>query len=135
VGFTDGPLFLYNLSLADKRGLLIPKVYLIVQAVRLVDDRLDDGLYDFAAVHGDADVVADFVGYGRCANLLFSKEKTGGDHHTRLPRFLAEIPPSKGPNHNQANVWFVSRWLFRRLSKDYERFLRSTCGAIHHWVY
>jgi hypothetical protein len=56
VGFTDGPLFLYNLSLADKRGLLIPKVYLIVQAVRLVDDRLDDGLYDFAAVHGDADV-------------------------------------------------------------------------------
>ena len=60
MGFTDGPLFLYNLSLADKRGLLIPKVYLMLQAVRLIDDRLDDGIDDFAPVHADADFVADF---------------------------------------------------------------------------
>jgi hypothetical protein len=31
----------------------------------VLNDRLDDGLDDLAAVHADADVVADFVGFGR----------------------------------------------------------------------
>jgi hypothetical protein len=30
-----------------------------------VVSRIDDGVYDFSAVHADADVVADFVGFGR----------------------------------------------------------------------
>jgi hypothetical protein len=53
-------LFLYNLPLADERGLLIPEINLIVQTVRLVDDRFDYGIDDLSAVHGNADVVADF---------------------------------------------------------------------------
>jgi hypothetical protein len=47
VGLTDGPLFLYNLSLVEERSLFIPEINLIVQTVRLVDDRLDDGIDDF----------------------------------------------------------------------------------------
>jgi hypothetical protein len=45
--------------------LFFPEITLIMQTVRLVDDYLDDGLYDFAAMHGDADVVPDFIGLGR----------------------------------------------------------------------
>jgi hypothetical protein len=45
-------LVFYNLPLANQHSLLIPEADLIVQTVRLVDDRLDDGIDDFAAVHG-----------------------------------------------------------------------------------
>jgi hypothetical protein len=31
----------------------------------MLNDRLDDGIDDLSARHGDADMVADFVGFGR----------------------------------------------------------------------
>ena len=62
-----GPLFLllHNLLLANERGLFLPEINLIVQTVRLVDDRLNHGLDNLSARHGDADVVADFALFGR----------------------------------------------------------------------
>jgi hypothetical protein len=53
-------LYLHNLPFANQRRLPIPKIYLITQPVRLLDDCLNYGIDDLAAVHGDADVVADF---------------------------------------------------------------------------
>jgi hypothetical protein len=62
--FSFGILFLDNLPLADERGPLIPEINLIVQPIRLVADRLDDGIDDLAAVHADADLLADFGLFG-----------------------------------------------------------------------
>jgi hypothetical protein len=36
----------------------------MVQPIHLVDDGFDYGVHDFATEHADADVVADFVGFG-----------------------------------------------------------------------
>jgi hypothetical protein len=50
-----------NLRSPHQRRLLISEINLIVQTVRLIDDRLDYGIYDSTAVHGDADAVTDRV--------------------------------------------------------------------------
>jgi hypothetical protein len=51
---------LHNLPPTHERSLLIPEIDLKVQPVRALDNGLDDGINDFAAVHGDSDGVAYF---------------------------------------------------------------------------
>ena len=45
--------------------MFFPEVNLIVQTARLVDDRLNYGVYDLAAVHADPNFVADSGLFGR----------------------------------------------------------------------
>jgi hypothetical protein len=46
-----------------------------MKPVRFVDHGFDDGIHDLAAVHADADVVADFVGFGRHETSLAKWEE------------------------------------------------------------
>jgi hypothetical protein len=59
-----GRLVFHYLPFANQRGLFLPEINLIVQTVRLVDNRLDYGVDDSTAVHGDTDHIADLVGFG-----------------------------------------------------------------------
>jgi hypothetical protein len=59
-------LVFHNLPLTNQRCLIFAEVDLIPWTVRefIVYD-FDDGVDDSTAVHADADVVADFMGFGR----------------------------------------------------------------------
>jgi hypothetical protein len=58
------PLIFNNLPLRDCRRLVLPEINLVLETIGRVEDCFDNGIDDFSAVHGDADVVADFVGRG-----------------------------------------------------------------------
>jgi hypothetical protein len=45
--------------------LIFPEINLVLQSIGRVEDGFDDGVYDFAAMHADADFVADFGLFGR----------------------------------------------------------------------
>jgi hypothetical protein len=53
-------LVFHNLPFGDRRRLIFPEINLVLETIGRVEDCFDNGVYDFAAVHADADVVADF---------------------------------------------------------------------------
>jgi hypothetical protein len=61
VSFTETSvsLILHNLPVMHERRLLVPKINLIMQPVRAVDNGLDDGINDIAAVHGNFHAISD----------------------------------------------------------------------------
>ena len=53
-------LILHNLPFRDRRRLVLPEINLVFETVGRVEDCFDNGVYDFSAVHADADFTADF---------------------------------------------------------------------------
>jgi len=65
-----------DLPLADKRGPLNIEIDLILNTTHGIDDGFDGGVDDFAAVHVDADLVADFarfIGHGQTITVTASR--------------------------------------------------------------
>ena len=58
--FRLASLILHNLPFRDRRRLVLPEINLVLQSIGRVEDCFDDGVNDFAAVHADANVIADF---------------------------------------------------------------------------
>jgi hypothetical protein len=68
----------HNLPLQNLRRLVFPEINLVLQSIGRIEDCFHNGVYDFPAVHGDADVVADFVGFGRHGVSLAKRGRMGG---------------------------------------------------------
>jgi len=52
-------LYLYDLPFTHQRRLVVTEVDLEAHAIGVLDDRLDDAIDDFAAVHGDLNGITD----------------------------------------------------------------------------
>jgi len=68
-------LVLHNLPLVYRRRPAKTKIDLILHAVSGVDNRLNGGIDDFAAVHVDTDFVSDFGCLGRHALRVSRADK------------------------------------------------------------
>jgi hypothetical protein len=53
-------LVLHNQPFRDRRRLIFPEINLVFETICRIEDGFDYGIDDFAAVHTDADFVADF---------------------------------------------------------------------------
>jgi hypothetical protein len=74
-----------DLPLVHERSLFLAEIDLIVRPIRAVDHGLDDGIDDFAAVHGDFHAVPDFelpwAGLGFFGTPGLYDEFVGVEHH------------------------------------------------------